>query len=52
LRFIESPAFWGCCVCPVDAQKCGVRKRRDASRRVFDCYGALMRWLFWEDNEN
>ena len=55
LKFIEEPMSWGCCVCPLDSKKCEKEKAQHAMRNPdnsvarFDCYGALMRWLFWED---
>jgi hypothetical protein len=54
LTFIERPLSFGCCVCPLDGSKCEEEKSRYGKQAafLFDCYGALMRWLFWEaDNE-
>jgi hypothetical protein len=45
-------------MCPLDGKKCEEEKRHlayfssNGSVSHFDCYGALMRWLFWEDKEN
>jgi len=54
LTFIEKPMSWGCCLCPLDGKKCEEEKRHairnpNNTVAVFDCYGALMRWLFWGD---
>jgi hypothetical protein len=52
LQFIEAAPPFGCCVCPVDNKKCEAEKRQQAScNNHFDCYGALMRWLFWGDKD-
>jgi hypothetical protein len=54
LTFIEKPMSWCCGLCPLDGKKCEEEKRLRAMRNPdntvssFDCYGALMRWLFWE----
>jgi hypothetical protein len=55
VTFIEKPISWGCCLCPLDGKKCEDEKRWHAMRNPnnsvarFDCYGALMRWLLWEE---
>jgi hypothetical protein len=42
-------------VCPLDGKKCEEEKQRyayfsaDGNTSHFDCYGALMRWLFWNE---
>jgi hypothetical protein len=47
----------GCCICPLDGKKCEAEKKRYGMRNhngsvaMFDCYGALMRWLFWEEED-
>jgi hypothetical protein len=54
LTFIEKPISWGCCLCPLDGKLCEEEKAHHAMRNpdnsvaMFDCFGALMRWLFWE----
>jgi hypothetical protein len=58
LTFFEEPLSYGCCVCPLDGKKCEAEKKRYAMRNdnnstaMFDCFGALMRWLLWEDGED
>jgi hypothetical protein len=57
LIFFSQPISFGCCICPLDGKRCEEEKRRYAmlnannSVAMFDCYGALMRWLLWEDTE-
>jgi hypothetical protein len=58
LRFFDSPLSYGCCICPLDGKKCEAEKKQyamlnaDNSVAMFDCYGALMRWLLWEEVED
>jgi hypothetical protein len=58
LTFFEGPLSFGCCICPLDGKKCETEKKRyamwnaDNSVAMFDCFGALMRWLLWEEVEN
>jgi hypothetical protein len=55
LIFIEKPMSWGCYLCPLNGNRCETEKQRSAksgasySFAIFDCYGTLMRWLFWKE---
>jgi hypothetical protein len=55
LKFFNEPFSWDCSICPVKGKRCEgeikqyARQNNDGSVARFDCYGALMRWLLWED---
>ena len=52
--FIKEPMSFGCDLCPITPEVCTSQRVQtaafnpDGSPVQYDCYGMLMRWLFWE----